>query len=137
MGPKPLPNLAEFALKPGTSSTLKRSLKTTESITKKVKLSTALASVTTVSEETVVKDNTVPTDEQLLQLENQTLDPSWLKVGLAKEIQLPYFLNLKKFLWKEGFRGVDDVQHRIVPPAPDVYTWSRLTPIDKVRVVIL
>lgn len=46
-----------------------------------------------------------PTEADLLKLECDTLDPSWLAL-LKDEIKKPYFRELKKFLWKEGLRGL-------------------------------
>ena len=59
------------------------------------------------------------TDEQrdLLQLEIDTLDPSWL--GLLKDdVTTQEFLDLKRFLTKELQSG-----KRIFPPMEDVYSW--------------
>ncbi|ANB11948.1 Ung1p [Sugiyamaella lignohabitans] len=64
-------------------------------------------------------------------LEITTLDESWLAV-LHKELSKPYFLNLKKFIKTEINNG-----KRIFPPLQDIYSWSRHTPLDSVRVVIL
>ncbi|KAK9453402.1 uracil-DNA glycosylase-like protein [Dipodascopsis uninucleata] len=70
-------------------------------------------------------------ERDLLRLEIDTMGESWLAV-LKDEIRKPYFLNLKRFLVKEARAGTT-----ILPPSGDVYSWSRLTPLDKVRVVIL
>jgi uracil-DNA glycosylase len=48
-----------------------------------------------------------PTEADLLRLECETLDPSWLSL-LKDEIKKPYFRQLKEFLWKEGLRGTKD-----------------------------
>ncbi|KAK9464596.1 uracil-DNA glycosylase-like protein [Lipomyces arxii] len=73
------------------------------------------------------------TDEQrqLLNLEINTLDETWL-AALSTEITKPYFLNLKRFLVQE-----DQTDQKILPPADSVYSWSRLTPLDRVKVVII
>ncbi|CAN6616191.1 uracil-DNA glycosylase [Trichomonascus vanleenenianus] len=72
-----------------------------------------------------------PEQKKLLDLEIRTIDESWLAV-LHAELTKPYFLNLKKFLKDETAKG-----KTIFPPEKDVYSWSRLTPLGKVRVVIL
>lgn len=66
-----------------------------------------------------------------LRLEIDTMDESWL-AALKSELTKPYFLNLKRFLAEEEKR-----KQVIFPPPKDVYSWSRLTPLPKVRVVIL
>jgi uracil-DNA glycosylase len=64
-------------------------------------------------------------------LEISTLDDSWLAV-LYPELTKPYFLGLKQFLITELDRG-----RTIFPPQKDIYSWSRLTPLNSVKVVIL
>ncbi|KAK2777440.1 uracil DNA glycosylase [Onygenales sp. PD_12] len=73
------------------------------------------------------------TEEQqdLLKLEIDTLDESWL-AQLKEELLSREFLQLKRFLKKEIASGA-----KIFPPLEDVYSWSRYTPLHKVRVVIL
>ncbi|KAJ5650016.1 Uracil-DNA glycosylase [Penicillium longicatenatum] len=73
------------------------------------------------------------TEEQkdLLQLEIDTLDDSWL-AHLKDDVTTPEFLNLKRFLKKE-----QDSKAKVFPPNEDVYSWSRLTPLHTVKVVIL
>ncbi|OTA68589.1 uracil-DNA glycosylase [Hypoxylon sp. EC38] len=66
-----------------------------------------------------------------LQLEIQTLDPSWL-AHLKDEITTPEFIELKKFLEAEIKSG-----KKIFPPREDVYSWSRHTPFNTVKCVIL
>ncbi|KAI1091830.1 uracil-DNA glycosylase [Rostrohypoxylon terebratum] len=66
-----------------------------------------------------------------LQLEIQTLDPSWL-AHLKDEIVTPEFIALKKFLENEVKTG-----KKVYPPREDVYSWSRHTPFHKVKCVIL
>ncbi|KAK6536758.1 uracil DNA glycosylase [Arthrobotrys megalospora] len=71
-----------------------------------------------------------PQQRELLKLEIDTLDASWLAV--LKDVLLePSFLKLKTYL-KDEFKA-----NRVYPPANDVYSWSRHTPFDKVKVVIL
>ncbi|KAK7205581.1 uracil-DNA glycosylase-like protein [Myxozyma melibiosi] len=72
-----------------------------------------------------------PEQRDLLDLEINTMHPSWL-AALHKELTQPYFLSLKKFLLSE-----DTSHQKILPPARDVYAWSRLTPLDAVKVVVL
>jgi uracil-DNA glycosylase len=55
--------------------------------------------------------------KELLQLEIDTLDESWL-AHLKDEVVTPEFLNLKRFLKKEK-----DSKARIFPPEEDVYSW--------------
>ncbi|KAI8961948.1 uracil-DNA glycosylase [Daldinia sp. FL1419] len=66
-----------------------------------------------------------------LQLEIQTLDPSWL-VHLKDEITSPEFIELKKFLESEVKSN-----KKVFPPREDVYSWSRHTPFHTVKCVIL
>ncbi|KAI9786793.1 MAG: uracil DNA glycosylase [Peltula sp. TS41687] len=73
------------------------------------------------------------TDEQreLLKLEIDTLHESWL-AHLKEEVVKPSFLELKRFLKKEL-----DAGKQIFPPQEDVYSWSRHTPLNTVKAVIL
>lgn len=77
-----------------------------------------------------------PSEAELLKLELDTIEETWLQ-ALLPAIKSSTFLSLKRFLWKEGLRGVDIKQNSIFPPAQDIYSWSRYTPLDRVRVVIL
>ncbi|GAA5875046.1 hypothetical protein JCM16303_004993 [Sporobolomyces ruberrimus] len=90
--------------------------------------------------ETLSKNGSEPTEADLLALECETLDPSWLSL-LRDELRKPYFRSLKEFLWKEGLRGTEDRDPKgkltVLPPAHDVYSWSRFTPLEHVKVVIL
>ncbi|KAJ4347646.1 uracil DNA glycosylase [Ascochyta clinopodiicola] len=72
------------------------------------------------------------TDEQkeLLQLELDTLHESWLP-HLKDVLVNPQFLELKRFLKKELSSG-----KTVFPPMKDVYSWSRHTPLNTVKVVI-
>ncbi|KAK9459671.1 uracil-DNA glycosylase-like protein [Lipomyces oligophaga] len=76
-------------------------------------------------------DSLTSEQRELLALEIHTMDDSWLAV-LHAELTKAYFLKLKRFLIAEDKAG-----EKILPPAKDVYSWSRLTPLDKVKVVIL
>lgn len=64
-------------------------------------------------------------------MEEETMDAEWYS-RLKGEMQKPYFLNLKGFLKKET-----DAGKVIYPPAHLVHSWSRLTPLSTVKVVIL
>lgn len=66
----------------------------------------------------------------LLAMEIDTIETSWF-VHLKNEFKKPYFVKLKQFVTKE------QQEHTVFPPAQDVYSWSRLTPFDKVKVVII
>lgn len=68
---------------------------------------------------------------ELLGLEIHTLDASWFEV-LKDELKSKSFLDLKKFLMQEHKSG-----KTIFPPAEDVYSWSRHTPLSTVKAVIL
>ena len=66
----------------------------------------------------------------LLSLEVNTIDDSWFP-HLMDEFKKPYFVKLKQFITKE------QTDHTVFPPPNDIYSWSRLTPFDKVKVVII
>lgn len=72
------------------------------------------------------------TDEQkeLLQLEIDTLHESWFP-HLKDVLVTPQFLQLKRFLKQELQSG-----KTVYPPMKDVYSWSRHTPLNTVKVVI-
>jgi uracil-DNA glycosylase len=55
--------------------------------------------------------------KDLLQLEIDTLDDSWL-AHLKDDVTTPEFLNLKRFLKKE-----QDSKAKVFPPNEDVYSW--------------
>lgn len=63
-----------------------------------------------------------PEQKDLLQLEIDTLDESWL-AHLKDEVVSPEFLNLKRFLRKEKDSGA-----KIFPPEEDIYSWLVETP---------
>lgn len=84
---------------------------------------------------------------------------------LKEEIRKPYFLKLKEFLWEQGVRGAEDsakslkvyparetfpvfiplvlrvvnLTYHIVNrnTAKNIYSWSNLTPLGRVKVVII
>lgn len=58
-----------------------------------------------------------PEQRDLLQLEIDTLDESWL-AHLKDEVVTPEFLNLKRFLKKEK-----ESKAKIFPPEEDIYSW--------------
>ncbi|KAF3492044.1 uracil DNA N-glycosylase [Arthroderma uncinatum] len=72
-----------------------------------------------------------PEQRELLQLEIDTLDESWLAY-LKDELVTKEFLNLKRFLRDEKKVGA-----KIFPPEQDIYSWSRYTPLHKVKAVII
>ncbi|CDR39446.1 CYFA0S03e03444g1_1 [Cyberlindnera fabianii] len=68
---------------------------------------------------------------QLLDLELSTMEDTWFK-ALHKEFTKPYFLQLKQFL-----QAQEKAKVKVFPPKEDIYSWSRLTPLDKVKAVVL
>lgn len=58
-----------------------------------------------------------PEQRNLLQLEIETLDESWL-ARLKEEVITPEFLELKRFLKKEKQSGA-----KIFPPENEIYSW--------------
>ncbi|CAO1635347.1 unnamed protein product [Parajaminaea phylloscopi] len=72
---------------------------------------------------------TTPSDP--LALERETMDPAWF-AALEDEMSQPYFRQLKEFLASELASG-----QTFYPPLPLIHSWSRLTPLDTVKVVIL
>ncbi|PCH42324.1 uracil-DNA glycosylase [Wolfiporia cocos MD-104 SS10] len=77
-------------------------------------------------------------ERTLLALECETMGKSWLKV-LADEIRKPYFLKLKQFLHDAGVKGAHDSAKslKVYPAPPNIYAWSNLTPLGRVKVVII
>lgn len=71
-------------------------------------------------------------DDPELALEYTTLDPSWLEI-LRPFLHTPAFLTLKSHLNECIRRGGIGVY----PPPEQWYAWSRLTPLNRVKVVIL
>ncbi|KAL6876643.1 uracil-DNA glycosylase-like protein [Trichoderma novae-zelandiae] len=69
--------------------------------------------------------------KELLKLEIETLHDSWLAL-LKDDVTSKEFLELKKFLNRETAAG-----KKWFPPKEDVYSWSRHTPFNEVKVVIL
>jgi uracil-DNA glycosylase len=58
------------------------------------------------------------------------LPPAWLP-PLEAEFQQPYMQALRAFLVEEKR------EHRVYPPGPEIFTAFHLTPLDRVRVVVL
>lgn len=75
-------------------------------------------------------------ERRLLTLEIESMGKSWLKV-LKDEIRKPYFLKLKEFLWEEGVRGPETPCNKVYPAPKNIYSWSNLTPLGRVKVVII
>ena len=68
---------------------------------------------------------------ELLQLELDTLDESWL-AHLHEALLAKSFLELKRFL-----RGEMAAGKTVYPPLGDVYAWSRHTPLHAVKAVVV
>lgn len=86
-------------------------------------------STTTVN--TFINDvNTSEWTQALESLEQDTLGESWRK-ALQIEFSKPYFRKLKDFLISEH------KSHPVYPPIRDIYSWSRLTPLESVKAVVL
>lgn len=64
-------------------------------------------------------------------VEQETMDPEWY-AKLEEEINSSYFKDLKAFLGREAKAG-----KRIYPPAHLVHSWSRLTPLRNVKIVVV
>ncbi|KIM55933.1 hypothetical protein SCLCIDRAFT_133680, partial [Scleroderma citrinum Foug A] len=58
------------------------------------------------------------------------LGESW-RTALTAEFSKPYFRKLKDFIQSEHRSYV------VYPPPKDIYSWSRLTPLESVKVVVL
>jgi uracil-DNA glycosylase len=58
------------------------------------------------------------------------LPPSWKQV-LSAELEKPYFKELSEFVDRER------AAHKVFPPEDDVFNAFKLTPYDKVKVLIL
>ncbi|KAI6783076.1 Uracil-DNA glycosylase-like protein [Emericellopsis cladophorae] len=76
-------------------------------------------------------DSLKPEQRELLKLEIDTLHESWL-AQLKDDIVTKEFLDLKRFLAAET-----KAKKKWFPPAEDVYSWSRHTPFDQIKVVIV
>ncbi|KAG8970837.1 uracil DNA glycosylase [Tulasnella sp. 419] len=70
------------------------------------------------------------TQETIAELERRTMAKSW-RDALEPEFKKQYFIQLKEFIQAEY------ASKTIFPPAKDVYSWSRLTHLNNVKVVII
>ncbi|KAG2138938.1 uracil-DNA glycosylase-like protein [Suillus clintonianus] len=103
----------------GSSSTKRR----------KIQAKSSTVTVTTVVEES--RQNSVSDIKAVIEnLEHHTMGDSW-RTALEKEFMKPYFQKLKEFLIAEHHT------HTVYPKLNDIYSWSRLTPLDSVKAVIL
>lgn len=64
-------------------------------------------------------------------VESETMDQEWHD-RLKQELSKSYFRDLKSFLKRES-----DAGKKIYPPAHLVHSWSRLTPLSTVKVVVV
>ncbi|ODV96743.1 hypothetical protein PACTADRAFT_39115 [Pachysolen tannophilus NRRL Y-2460] len=71
-----------------------------------------------------------PDQRQLLNLEINTMHNSWFEL-LYKEFTKPYFLELKKFVIQEQRINT------VFPPSQDIYSWTRLTPLTNVKLLVV
>lgn len=62
---------------------------------------------------------------------NVQIEESW-KEALQSEFDKPYFVSLVQYLHKEKAEG-----RQVFPPGKDIFKAFELTPVDKVKVVIL
>lgn len=62
---------------------------------------------------------------------NVQIEESW-KEALQSEFDKPYFASLVQYLHKEKAEG-----RQVFPPGKDIFKAFELTPVDKVKVVIL
>lgn len=105
---------------------------TTNTISKIEKVETSIPSDDTdIKNESDFVNKLTNTQKDMLQLEIDTMDPSWFN-HVSEELTKPYFLAIKAFLRSEATKKAT-----IFPPEKDIYSWSRLTPFNKVRVVII
>lgn len=70
-------------------------------------------------------------EEALFSLEIAQIPAGWLR-HLRAELSKPYFVRLKRFLDEERQRGC-----KIFPPEDKIYSWARLCPFDRLKVVII
>ncbi|KIM48328.1 hypothetical protein M413DRAFT_440049 [Hebeloma cylindrosporum] len=70
------------------------------------------------------------TEAMLATLEDDTMEESWRK-QLQPEFKKSYFTSLKKFLLAQM------TTHTVYPAVNNIYSWSRFTPLNEVKVVIL
>lgn len=72
----------------------------------------------------------IPLKVVLSTLEKDTMHPSWYN-ALEAEFSKPYFTKLKEFL------ATEKASHTVFPALENVYSWSRYTPLNNVKVVII
>ncbi|KAG0670282.1 uracil DNA glycosylase [Maudiozyma exigua] len=109
-----------------------KSIVTKSAVTKKEATeSTSSSNDTDVKIKSDFVDNLTDMQRNMLQLEIDTMDPTWFN-HVSEEFTKPYFLAIKAFLRSEAAKKAT-----IFPPEKDIYSWSRLTPFPKVRVVII
>ena len=76
--------------------------------------------------------------EKILFSVNIAMDPSKVNIesswreALAEEFKKPYFDDIKTYLQEEKKEG-----YIVYPPGPTIFRAFELTPIDKVKVVII
>ncbi|KIJ17134.1 hypothetical protein PAXINDRAFT_73511 [Paxillus involutus ATCC 200175] len=78
----------------------------------------------------VGNSGTADATDTIENLERDTLGASWL-TALEAELGKPYFRKLKDFLISEH------TSHVVYPPVQDIYSWSKLTPLDSVKAIVL
>ncbi|KAL0070582.1 uracil DNA glycosylase [Marasmius tenuissimus] len=111
------------------------------STTKKV-----ASSVAGSSTDTDVPDLNATTASQLASLEQETMGQSWYD-ALEGEFDKSYFkkvilcflrsLDDSQELQLKSFLETELKSNTVFPPLKNIYSWSRLTPLDSVKVVIL
>ncbi|TEB35119.1 uracil-DNA glycosylase [Coprinellus micaceus] len=72
----------------------------------------------------------IPLKVVLDTLEQDTMHPSWYN-ALKGEFTKPYFAQLKKFL------ATELASNTVFPTLENIYSWSRYTPLNNVKVVII
>lgn len=114
----PVTSSAPAAKRPRLSSPSSSSSSSAAPLTSSTSSSAKAFSLSTYRDSLSTK-GAEPTEADLLKLECDTLDPSWLAL-LKDEIKKSYFKELKKFLWKEGLRGMKDKDEKgkltVLPP---------------------
>lgn len=69
-------------------------------------------------------------EKELLSLEIETMEDSWFE-ALADVFTQDWFLDLKRFVRREF------ATHTVYPPKEEIYSWSQLTPLKKIRCIII
>ncbi|KAJ4475793.1 uracil-DNA glycosylase-like protein [Lentinula aciculospora] len=107
-----------------------RRVKTTKTSRRLVSSVTNTALIIDKSASTLPVELHATVAAQLDTLEKETMCPSWYQ-ALKGEFGKTYFSKLKAFLATELSTST------VYPRLEDVYSWSRLTPLDNVKVIIL